>query len=101
MVNYTRSALKKQPLREDRQEIALRAGLCAHCRWLRILTNGRSRFVFCGLSQEDSRFSRYPSLPVRFCGGYQEEGADVRSEGPEEQQGPAGRPQNGKEDPDP
>jgi len=46
------------------------AGLCEHCRHARIVASKRSRFLRCGLSDADSRFVRYPALPVIVCGGF-------------------------------
>ena len=48
------------------------AGLCASCVHARIVESSRgSTFVLCGLSVEDLRFPRYPTLPVLRCAGYQ------------------------------
>ena len=47
------------------------AGLCANCRWVRLVRTTRgSSFLRCGLSDEDSRFPKYPPLPVRSCSGF-------------------------------
>lgn len=46
-------------------------GLCATCAHARVVTNRRgSRFYRCGLSDADSRFRKYPRLPVLACAGY-------------------------------
>lgn len=46
-------------------------GLCDTCRHARVITNRRgSRFIYCGLSETDERFVRYPILPVERCAGY-------------------------------
>ena len=48
-------------------------GLCLACRWMRVVTNRRgSTFYRCTLADTDSRFRRYPALPVVRCEGYQE-----------------------------
>ena len=47
------------------------AGLCDRCDWHRWLDNDRgSRFLRCGLSDTDPRFSRFPTLPVLVCPGF-------------------------------
>ncbi|HEV7670813.1 MAG TPA: hypothetical protein VGS22_20015 [Thermoanaerobaculia bacterium] len=45
-------------------------GLCAECKHLWLAVSVRSAFVRCGLAEEDSRFLRYPPLPVRVCEGF-------------------------------
>ena len=90
IVDYTHSALKSQPSVEDRHNVASKAGLCTRCWWLRVLSNGRTRFVYCALSQEDDRFSRYPSLPVVQCRGFVESPARSMSGGPERGDGSPG-----------
>ncbi|HEX2163479.1 MAG TPA: hypothetical protein VHM02_05980 [Thermoanaerobaculia bacterium] len=47
-------------------------GLCATCAHRRLVASRRSTFLFCGLSETDPRFPRYPPLPVRSCAGYRE-----------------------------
>ncbi len=60
-----------------------RAGLCATCVHLRVVTSDRSsEFVRCEKSQSDSRFPKYPRLPVIACEGY-ERRAESRSENEE------------------
>ena len=45
--------------------------LCAQCRHAEVLTSARgSTFYLCRLSFVDSRFARYPTLPVTSCSGY-------------------------------
>jgi hypothetical protein len=64
----------KRPTVEERRLVAQRAvpaGLCASCEFLRVLASRRSVFVRCGLADTDSRFPRYPALPVTACAGYQ------------------------------
>jgi hypothetical protein len=47
-------------------------GLCATCHHHRIIASGKgSRFLLCERSRSDSRFPRYPSLPVLACLGFQ------------------------------
>jgi len=46
------------------------AGLCGSCVHLRLQASKTSVFVRCGLAEVDSRFPKYPPLPVRMCGGY-------------------------------
>lgn len=55
---------------EQRRALAAHAGLCARCLHLRPLSNGRSVFVFCRMSEEDPRYPRYPPLPVARCAGF-------------------------------
>ena len=48
-------------------------GLCFTCRWKRATTSRRgSTFFRCARAETDSRFVRYPPLPVRSCDGYEE-----------------------------
>jgi hypothetical protein len=47
------------------------AGLCGGCRHVQVITSDRgSRFYLCRLSATDSRFRRYPVIPVRECAGF-------------------------------
>ena len=46
------------------------AGLCASCRHAREIRSRRSAFLRCGLADVDTRFPRYPRLPVLECTGY-------------------------------
>lgn len=45
-------------------------GLCARCRWARRVRTPRSEFWLCMRSRDDSRYPRYPRLPVLECGGF-------------------------------
>jgi hypothetical protein len=64
-----------EPDREDAQA-AQSIGLCARCRHARRATNARgSAFWQCLRARSDSRFRRYPPLPVRTCPGYEAEDA--------------------------
>jgi hypothetical protein len=57
--------------RREAPQIALPEGLCAACRFRRLVRSDRgSTFVLCELSQHDARFARYPRLPVLRCDGY-------------------------------
>jgi hypothetical protein len=48
------------------------AGLCSNCQHSRRIESDRgSIFFMCQLSFEDSRFAKYPRLPVLTCSGYQ------------------------------
>jgi hypothetical protein len=50
-----------------------RAGLCADCKHAHVIETTRaSRFYRCRLSETDTRFPRYPRLPVLACAGYEE-----------------------------
>ena len=51
-----------------------RVGLCATCAHVRIIpSSNASTFYLCRLSEVDSRFRRYPVLPVRRCEGYRQQ----------------------------
>jgi hypothetical protein len=46
-------------------------GLCSNCQHSRQIESDRgSIFFMCELSFEDSRFAKYPRLPVLACSGY-------------------------------
>ena len=46
-------------------------GLCADCRHAQGIESSRgSLFLLCTLSKIDSRFPKYPRLPVWTCSGY-------------------------------
>jgi hypothetical protein len=46
-------------------------GLCRNCEHARRIESDRgSLFLMCKLSFEDSRFAKYPRLPVLTCSGY-------------------------------
>jgi len=50
-----------------------RAGLCARCAHVQIVTSDRgSRFFMCRRSLTDPRFRRYPPIPVIACVGFEE-----------------------------
>jgi hypothetical protein len=46
-------------------------GLCEGCRWAHAVRTPRSLFWLCGRSREDSRYERYPRLPVVRCEGFE------------------------------
>lgn len=49
-----------------------RVGLCLTCRHARVVESGRgSTFYLCRRSESDSRFVKYPPLPVRTCIGHE------------------------------
>ena len=48
-----------------------RVGLCARCAHASRVPTPRSLFWLCRLSGQDSRFERYPRLPVLECSGHQ------------------------------
>lgn len=46
-------------------------GLCSTCRHVRWVRSREAvRFLLCRLSATDSRFEKYPRLPVMECGGF-------------------------------
>jgi len=46
-------------------------GLCRNCQHARRIESDRGSIFFrCELSFEDSRFAKYPRLPVLVCSGY-------------------------------
>lgn len=57
-----------------------RIGLCRSCRHARIVETPRSRFWLCRLSATDSRFDRYPRLPVLRCEGHEPGTPDAERE---------------------
>ncbi len=48
------------------------AGRCRSCRHAALKTTARSVFVWCRRSETDSRFAKYPRLPVIECSGYEQ-----------------------------
>jgi hypothetical protein len=46
-------------------------GLCDDCAYARIVDSGRSTFYLCERALDDSRFRKYPPLPVVACPGYE------------------------------
>jgi hypothetical protein len=55
----------------DRQVRGPDPGLCGDCEHVQRVTSARgSTFYLCRLSFVDSRFARYPALPVLTCSGF-------------------------------
>ena len=49
-----------------------RRGLCADCvHSQRVESSRGSTFLLCELSRSDTRFARYPRLPMLSCAGYE------------------------------
>jgi hypothetical protein len=47
-------------------------GLCDDCAHAKRITSSRdSEFILCLKSKDDSRFPKYPRLPVVVCSGYE------------------------------
>lgn len=69
-----RRALRKLPVVTDAEHRAPRAvgaGLCDSCEHQQLVANTRgSTFSLCRLSREDSRYARYPRIPVLECAGH-------------------------------
>ena len=60
-------------------------GLCASCvHAQQVLSSRDSTFILCRLSRQDSRYARYPRLPVIECKGYEPRGPE-----PEQRRHPA------------
>ena len=58
---------------------AIGAGLCDSCSHQQVVRNTRgSAFSLCRRSRTDSRYPRYPRIPVLACPGYE---AGVREQG--------------------
>ena len=54
--------------------MGLRAGLCGRCSHQRVIRNTRgSSFSMCERYRSDSRYPKYPPLPVVKCPGFEEE----------------------------
>lgn len=63
-------------------------GLCGTCRHSRRVVSGKgSTFLLCRRSKTDSRYPRYPRLPVAECLGW--EAGSGAEDGPPEREGPA------------
>ncbi len=53
-------------------ELPVPAGLCATCRWQKLVVTRRdSVFSLCRRSETDARFPKYPALPVLQCVGFE------------------------------
>lgn len=60
-------------------------GLCASCRWARVIESARgSAFLRCGRSDLDAAYRRYPPLPMLRCAGFEAREAAPDSEPPAE-----------------
>ena len=60
-------------------------GLCGVCVNVRVVESGKgSRFYLCKLSAADSRFPKYPRLPVVECSGFQKVDGPEGDEGTKE-----------------
>jgi hypothetical protein len=47
-------------------------GLCGECTHARRIASDRgAQFLLCQLAMSDSRFAKYPRLPVLSCAGYE------------------------------
>jgi len=56
-------------------------GLCSMCEHVRRVESGKgATFWLCDLSKSDSRFRKYPPLPVSRCAGFQLYGGTPLSE---------------------
>jgi hypothetical protein len=54
---------------------SIEAGLCGHCRWAQRVDSAKgSSFLRCGRSDTDSRFRKYPPLPMLSCAGFEQAG---------------------------
>lgn len=59
--------------RNSRDDEQRRAGLCAECVNARRIQSDRGAvFWLCELSATDSRFAKYPRLPVIQCVGFEQ-----------------------------
>ncbi|MGA9980503.1 MAG: hypothetical protein WBQ08_17925 [Candidatus Sulfotelmatobacter sp.] len=57
---------------QDRVRERSRIGLCADCRFVRVVESDRgSQFYLCERSATDPTFPKYPRLPVLQCRGYE------------------------------
>lgn len=55
----------------DRDAAFPDAGLCRSCVFARTVISAKgSKFIMCRLSLSDSRYAKYPALPVQKCDGY-------------------------------
>jgi hypothetical protein len=75
--------MMNDPRESGQAEEDRRAGLCASCVHVQIVTSDRgSRFYMCRRSLTDARFPRYPPIPVLACIGYEPRAAPQRPETP-------------------
>ena len=58
--------------RDEASQPAPNIGLCLACRYTRQLVSGKgSQFFYCTRAETDARYTKYPSLPVTSCSGYE------------------------------
>jgi hypothetical protein len=63
---------ERYPVKVRQKEEAEGIGLCADCRFMRVMKSDRgSTFYLCERSTTDARFPKYPRLPVLRCAGYE------------------------------
>jgi len=59
-----------------------RVGLCGTCAFVRVIENRRgSAFHLCERSLTDSRYPKYPPLPVLRCPGFEPAAPEPEDEG--------------------
>ena len=69
--------LEKDGLSANSHDQFLAPGLCAGCRWGRVVRSTRgSSFLLCENHFADARFPKYPRLPVTQCSGFEKSGHD-------------------------
>lgn len=62
--------------RFNREGESSRLGLCANCKYSRVIESPRqSIFYLCERSFSDRSFPKYPQLPVLQCSGYVAKGS--------------------------
>jgi hypothetical protein len=62
----------RMPAPQGRGRISIVTGLCSTCIHAKEMRNDRgSVFLFCLLSRTDTRYPKYPRLPVLRCEGYE------------------------------
>ena len=50
----------------------MNAGLCASCRWQKVIRSGRgSTFSMCLRARVEPAYPKYPRLPVARCTGHE------------------------------
>ena len=62
-------------------ELLAQSGLCRACRHAEVLRSKRSAFLRCGRAAGDTRFPRYPGLPVLQCAGFETPAAAAKEPG--------------------
>ena len=71
VVDSLRMGVRKRSVDDENRDE--RVGLCRTCKHVRVINSARgSTFYLCQLSETDSRFVKYPALPVVRCAGYEE-----------------------------